>query len=49
MYPVYTYFKELENTWEYAAIGGDDMGQVAFYTGLFSDGDHAVAKRRAYL
>eukprot|EP00667_Euglena_gracilis_P009125 EG_transcript_9255 len=38
MYPVYTYFKELENTWEYAAIGGDDMGQVAFYTGLFSDG-----------
>lgn len=33
MFPVYTYFKEAENTWEYAAVCGNDVGQVHFYGG----------------
>eukprot|EP00906_Rhabdomonas_costata_P009957 RCo014011 len=32
-FPVYTYFKEDEKSWEYACVAGDEAGQVSFYTG----------------
>eukprot|EP01001_Neometanema_parovale_P010268 NODE_64_length_3583_cov_45.923699_g60_i0.p1 GENE.NODE_64_length_3583_cov_45.923699_g60_i0~~NODE_64_length_3583_cov_45.923699_g60_i0.p1 ORF type:complete len:887 (+),score=172.14 NODE_64_length_3583_cov_45.923699_g60_i0:53-2713(+) len=42
MFPVYTYYKEGDNVWEYACIGGDEAGQVSFYTGS-CNGDNGAS------